>query len=416
MRLALFSRSPLVLSLFVLPLFVWACGGSEAASSGAHPGGAAGPAESPSEARTSEPGSTEAPSPSSPSTPELPLGWNWQGPPLGPEVLARAPSAMVDPGGLTCAFERDERTQTSTFECLERSGARRWGFDLRDDTSAATILRDGETLFVARFSRAGFGMIVERFTLDEGERRWRRALSGLVVPIGGLAVQDVELAHEGETLVVRGWDAGGRWAVALDEATGAVLGQAVFEGAGDPAASASPSAPPPLATAIAWQWDGPELMARGRMESTEVSVSTPDGGRCQWLPERNGTQSDDDRSHLACLDARGRRIWGFDEASPWPDMQGRALLVAGETLFVLTFHRAATGASMTAYQLSTGVERWSHGLLGIGPTAHSGYMAWAELALLEGRPVVFGWEAHGRYVEALDPQSGVTVFHQRIAE
>lgn len=150
------------------------------------------------------------------------------------------------------------------------------------------------------------------------------------------------------------------------------------------------------------------------MESTEVTIATPDGGRCQWLFERNGPQSDDDRAHLACFGAGGARIWGFDDARPWPDMQGRALAIAGDTLFVLAFHRAATGASITAYQLSTGAERWSRGLEGIGPTAHSGYMAWAELEIREGRPVVFGWEAHGRYVEARDPATGASVFHQRV--
>jgi hypothetical protein len=259
------------------------------------------------------------------------------------------------------------------------------------------------------------GALIERYHLDRGERRWRASVVGRVMPVGGLAIQAVELTREEDRIVVRFLEAGRRWAIALDRETGEVLGERVFEG---PSGSdeEAPAPPAPLAAVIPWQWDGPDLRARRSMPSTEVSVTTLDGGRCRWEAEPHGSTSDDDRAHLECLDAGGHRVWGFDDASPFSDMQGRALVIDGELLFVLSFHRMATGASVHAYELATGVERWESWLTGVGPIAHSRYSAWAEMRVNEGRPVVFGWEDGGRYVEVLDRATGATLSNRLLAD
>lgn len=408
---------PLSPALFLFGL-LGSCGGARPPAPASPP-----PVEpEPAEASATAEGAPAEPAPGTASgAPHVALEWSWRGPPLSAALLSEPPPSTVDPGGLSCGFTFDERTRQSTLECAETRGAhvgeRRWGFDVRDGRSAAALLREGETLVVARFERTGFGVIVERFHLDRGERRWRRELAGLPVPIGGLAVQAIELAREGERVVVRGWDAGGRWAVALDANDGSVRDATVFEGTGDPRASESPPGAPVLASDLPWRWDGPELSARARLDSpTEVAVETPEGGRCRWVPERNGERSDDDRAHLECLGPDGERTWGFDDASPWPDMEGRALAIEGDVLFVLSFHRAASGASMTAYELTTGAERWTTWLRGLGPIAHSGYVAWAELRIEDGRPVVYGWEASGRYVEVLDPATGASVLSRVVPD
>jgi len=54
---------------------------------------------------------------------------------------------------------------------------------------------------------------------------------------------------------------------------------------------------------------------------------------------------------------------------------------------------------------------WTTRLTGLGPIAHSEYLNAVQLRMIHGRPVVFGWESGGRYIEAVDPVTGAAAFH-----
>lgn len=88
------------------------------------------------------------------------------------------------------------------------------------------------------------------------------------------------------------------------------------------------------------------------------------------------------------------------------------LAVDGNVLYYADFHPIATGCSIHAFDLGARRPLWSTTLQGIGPTAHSEYYNRVTLEIQDGRVVVWGWEANGRYIECLDALDGRTVWNE----
>jgi len=65
-----------------------------------------------------------------------------------------------------------------------------------------------------------------------------------------------------------------------------------------------------------------------------------------------------------------------------------------------------SGATLYAFDLATGAQRWATRVRGLGPVSHSKYANHVTLRLEPGEVVVAGDESQGRYLEAFDPETG----------
>lgn len=84
------------------------------------------------------------------------------------------------------------------------------------------------------------------------------------------------------------------------------------------------------------------------------------------------------------------------------------------TLYVARFCRIATGCNVEAIDFPSGRQLWAVALEGIGPTHHSKYRNGVNIEADRGRVIVFGNEAHGRYVEVLDARTGKQLGNQKL--
>ena len=159
-------------------------------------------------------------------------------------------------------------------------------------------------------------------------------------------------------------------------------------------------------TAIAWQWSG-DAPGFGRSFYRAPRTVTEGGVTCTFTyREKAGDAT------TACASGE-RDLWRADEGHAF--VADAALVIHRGTLYVARFSDIATGCTLSAFDARTGVKRWTRKLAGIGPIGHSEYLNAVELRVVGGRPVAFGWESSGRYIEALDPATGDEAFHAVLA-
>jgi len=168
--------------------------------------------------------------------------------------------------------------------------------------------------------------------------------------------------------------------------------------------TASGALPPTLLPpkTIAWQWIG----------------ETPGFGRSFYHAPRTATEGDvactftyvetPPLARTACTSS-GRELWHADEAHAF--VEDAALVLDRGTLYSARISNISSGCTLHAFDARTGAARWTKRLEGLGPIDHSEYLNAVELRIVGGRPVVFGWESAGRYIEALDPTTGAAAFH-----
>jgi hypothetical protein len=90
---------------------------------------------------------------------------------------------------------------------------------------------------------------------------------------------------------------------------------------------------------------------------------------------------------------------------------GIALASDGQRLFVADYPAIASGARFAAYELQSGAMVWSREAIAIGPQQHSQYSNVVQLRLIGDALIAYGDEAHGAYVETMDPATGVLREH-----
>jgi hypothetical protein len=157
-----------------------------------------------------------------------------------------------------------------------------------------------------------------------------------------------------------------------------------------------------FAQLIAWQWttaqppsgmyQAPRVIRAGAIECTFVY---------------------DDKafkSRTSCSSS-GRELWGRIEPNAF--VADAALLIDGATLYEASYSNISSGCILHAFDLQSGRERWAVSLTALGPIAHSQYYALVQLRVIGGQPVVFGWEAGGKYIEARDAANGALISNRR---
>lgn len=165
--------------------------------------------------------------------------------------------------------------------------------------------------------------------------------------------------------------------------------------------------PPPAPPNYAWEWRGDKpgfgtSFYRAPREARRADVT------CSFT-YTEATQI----GRTSC--SRGaRELWRHDETGVF--VADAALAIDGEVLYVARYSNISSGCILHAFDVLSGDERFTTRLRGLGPIAHSEYLAAVELRVVRGWPVVYGWESAGRYVEAVDPATGASVYHALVPE
>ena len=158
-----------------------------------------------------------------------------------------------------------------------------------------------------------------------------------------------------------------------------------------------------FAQLVAWQWTG---------------APPPNGTYRAPRVVRSGTLActfvydDAARTATTSCAAGGHELWHKTEPNAF--VADAALAIDGGTLYSARYSDIATGCMLHAFDAQTGRHRWTVGLDGLGPISHSKYYNLVQLRVMNGRPVIFGWEAAGRYVESRDPATGALISHQLV--
>lgn len=77
-----------------------------------------------------------------------------------------------------------------------------------------------------------------------------------------------------------------------------------------------------------------------------------------------------------------------------------------DVLYIAEYSPIASGCTIVALDLKTGIQLWLTLLEGIGPTQHSKYRNLVNIETDGQKVIIMGNESHGRYIESLDIQSG----------
>lgn len=329
----------------------------------------------------------------------------WRGPePRGPKAYEQPISISTAVG--TCRFVLDSKTEMQSIECLQGEGkgaARLWGWDERTSSSSyAALASDQETLYVARYSPIASGCELRAFELESGRERYRVPIRGLGPVAHSQYANEVQLARSKDKLEVLGWESAGRYVEQIEPFTGRFVSTVRIGESGKMTRvlasreAATPEPPHPgLAGAVRWGYQG-SGQADDLYRDVEVAVGKV---RCRFSVDKKS-----DTSHLRCEDPSKRRLFGIDRAKL--SVHTVALATDGQRLFVADYLAMATGVTVSAMSPTTGSRLWSTDLFGVGPVSHSKYRNSVQMAMVDGRLAVFGWESAGKYVEVLDPTSG----------
>ncbi|MEM6989004.1 MAG: hypothetical protein AAF721_00860 [Myxococcota bacterium] len=262
---------------------------------------------------------------------------------------------------------------------VSRRGATRWSTAVgrnASDHGAAVIA--GDSVYVAHFHAIATGASVAKLSLVDGSVAWDRPLFG-AGPIGhSKYANNVQVEVVGDHLHIFGRESGGAYTEVVDLATGEQI--------------AHRPAPADL-VALRWKWTGD----RDEWAFPDGPIGVPGYGEVKLVGGRAELPG-------------GATVRLSDHEGSMPT--GAALL-RDDVLFIAQGSAASSGATLHAVSRGSGDILWTRPLYGIGPTAHSEYFNALQIAEHHGVIVVYGNEANGRYLEAVDPATGESLVSKR---
>jgi hypothetical protein len=170
----------------------------------------------------------------------------------------------------------------------------------------------------------------------------------------------------------------------------------------EPPADNVSSVSPSLEQALAWRW-----IHRGEPGGWSVDI----GPRSIQAGAWSCYHQHDDQAHTP------GKVCCEGQPSPWcvelreDFVPGISLASDGQRLFIADYPAISSGARFAAHDLATGEQLWTREAVAIGPQAHSEYFNVVQLRLVGDELIAYGDEAHGAYVEAMDPGSGALRRH-----
>jgi hypothetical protein len=167
-----------------------------------------------------------------------------------------------------------------------------------------------------------------------------------------------------------------------------------------------PLSSPPQRELAAWRWiyfgETEHEFARGFAGMGPLAVDTI-AGPCSVV-----ARGEHESLQLCCTPHELPRWCAALEHDFVP---GASLASHGELVFVADYPAIASGARIAAYRVATGSLAWTREAAAIGPQDHSEYENRVQLRIVDARLIAYGREAHGSYVEVMDPHSGALLDH-----
>jgi hypothetical protein len=256
---------------------------------------------------------------------------------------------------------------------------------LHENTSLA---RAGTTLLVAEFSRAASGGAVAAHDLATGKLLWRTNLEGLGTIFHSAYLNAITLEVIEKVVVARGNESAGRYVECLDLATGKQRLHTKLPSIAIPEAAKE------------WRFDE-------KLASLDATAKTALAKPFDfWIQPKESSRSQDTCALHVSRPARPAiKIDALHAETPIARKE--------EVLVVAEHGPISSGCALAAHDLVTGKLLWRRHLIGIGPTAHSKYRNRVNLEIVDGFVVARGEESHGNYVEVLEVETGVRVWHKR---
>lgn len=306
---------------------------------------------------------------------ELPWRWKSPGPPGELEYWIPMPRSIRNGGTV---FEATAPKRGGVRITRTDDGRERWSVELGERFSdSAALAFVGDAVLVAHYHAIATGTEVVRLDAETGEVEWSHPLQG-VGPIGHSKYHNaVQVEALAGVLHVYGREAHGSYVELVDIYEGKTIGHTMV---------------PPELVALSW------VPSRRSTRPTPGSFTLDDGNGGQLSIE----------GEPASIVHRPAEGEGF--TLPIPHDRGSCGIADGvvrdDVVYLVYACAFTSGADAYAISLAEGSVMWQQSVYGVGPIAHSAYSNDVRLEWHDGVLLVYGDEAMGDYVEALDPSDG----------
>jgi len=328
------------------------------------------------------------PSPA-PSSPDL---WRWErgdggwGESLVGRTVVVAGDATFTLGYLQPApagvHQDDERFGITR---LDPGPTPRWQADLGEHfVAAGAMVLAGDTIYATHHCSISSGAQVSAVSVETGQVRWTVDLQALGPVDHSKYRNETQIELDERGLVIYGNEAQGAYTEVLDPATGA---------------QRSHGRPDPRFVGLAWEGEG----AGAPFDHGSGPSSLMDGGTLFMV-----TPSDDGRAPTTLARIDGQEVAWTVVLEPNGSCNRAALRRLADQLWVASYCPFSSGVQLFAFDPDTGSRMVTANVRGLGPIAHSEYFNEVELDELDGHVIVRGREAAGRYIEVVNPATGVS--------
>ena len=269
-------------------------------------------------------------------------------------------------------------------------GEIRWVTELsRPFVPTGSMVSTGDRLYATHHCAIASGASVSAVDRASGRVLWTTELEGLG-PIGHDKVRnETQIALDARGLVIYGNEAQGQYIEVLDPQTGT---------------QRRLTRPDPRFCRMQWEGKAPEApfdFARGPSElvvdDTHYVVTSPEDPQHPTTLERIDMHQSERQS-----------VWITSLPGPPSSSCDQAVMrMLDGVLWIARYCAASSGAELVAVDPDSGSPVRTIAVHALGPIAHSEYFNEVELDERHGHLVVRGREAAGRYIEVIDPQTGL---------
>lgn len=264
-------------------------------------------------------------------------------------------------------------------------GAAAWQAELGEHfVATGAMVRDGDTLYATHHCGISSGAKVSAVDSTTGQVRWTVDLQALGPVEHSKYRNETQIELDERGLVIYGNEVQGAYTEVLDPATGT---------------QRSHSLPDPRFVALPWEGKGPEAPYDHVITPTELAV-----GDTHYVL----AASEDHRAPTTLTRIDGHETVWTTSVRNESSCNRAAMRMVANQLWVAIYCPFSSGVELLAIDLDSGRRTQDARVRGLGPIAHSEYFNEVQLDELHGHVLVRGREAAGRYIEVIDPATGVS--------